>query len=106
MAASCPARLGLEGVEGHIPELVQPGADLAQTPRVDLIDAPRPIRPVGHEAGLLQDLQMLRDSGPAHRQALSQFANRLGAAGEVLEYLAARRIGQGGEGAGVSHDLP
>ena len=97
---------GFEGVQRGVPELIQPGADLAQAMRVDLIDASCAVRPIGDQAGVLEDFQVLRDGGPAHRQALRQLAHRRRPAGEAFKYLAPGRVGQGGEDFSVSHDLP
>jgi hypothetical protein len=96
--------LGGEGVEGVIPEPVEPGTDLSQTVRVDLVDTPRPVRPIGDQAGLLEDLQMLRDGRPADRKAVGQLAHGERPARKALKHLTSGRIGKRGKC--VSHGLP
>jgi hypothetical protein len=102
-----PFDFALEGVERLAPELVEPDADGGEAGRIDVVDAPRALRPVGDEAGRLEDLQMLLHGRPAHRQAARQLADRMRPARHALEHAASRRVAKGCErGRNVSHNLP
>ena len=53
-----------------------------------------------------QDLQVLRDRGPAYRKAVGQFADRQRAAPQQVQHGLASGIGEGGQHRlTVSHDL-
>jgi hypothetical protein len=98
---------GFQRRHGAVPELVEPGAHGAQPLRIDGVDAARPILAVADQAGVLQHLQVLRDRGPADRQARGDLAHRARPGRQPLQHPAAGGIGQGGEGGVVvSHDLP
>jgi len=59
-----------------------------------------------HQARGLQDLQVLRDGGPADGQAVSQFADGQRAPPQQVQDGLARGIGECGQnGLMVSHDL-
>ena len=78
----------------------------AEARRVDLVDATRSFGPVADETGGFQDLQVLGDRRPAHRQAAGQFADGAGSARQPFEDRPAGRIGERGKRAWfVSHDL-
>jgi hypothetical protein len=66
----------LEGVEGIGPEVLEPGAHLAEPLRVDLVEPSRPDRLVADEAGLLEDAQVLRHGRPADGQAACELDDR------------------------------
>src|SRR4029450_1510263 len=59
----------------------------------------------GHEAGLLQHAQVLRDGGAADGQLARDLADRAGALAELLEDRPAGRVAQRIHGVSVSHDL-
>jgi len=59
-----------------------------------------------HQARGFQNLQVLRDRGPAHREAIGQFADGQRAAPQQVQHGLASRIGEGGQQRlTVSHDL-
>src|SRR6185312_1539087 len=82
----------LEGGERSVPELVEVRAELADPRRVDLINAAVPGGPVGHEAGLLEHPQMLRDGRTADREPAGQLAHGPRTLGEKLEDLTPGRV--------------
>ena len=97
---------GLECVERLGPELIEPGPELAEPFRVDLVDVPSALRLVDHEPRVLQDLEVLRHGRPADRQLARELADRARRAREPLEDLAPGRVGEGREGdRSVSHTL-
>ena len=100
------AELGFERGERLRPGLVQPLAQRAQAVRVDVVDAARAFGAIDDEPSLLQDLEMLRDGGAAHRKGTRELANgRRAFVLQALEHLAACRVGKRGQGHCVSHSL-
>src|SRR4029077_13469358 len=98
--------LGLERLRRLRPELIEPGAQRAETVRIDLVDVARAVGAVEHEAGVFQRLQMLRDRRAADGQFSRKLADRARGAREPLGDFPPSRVGEGGEGEGsVSHDL-
>jgi hypothetical protein len=91
------------GVKRRAPELVEPFAQRAQAVRVDVIDAPRPLGPIGDEACIFQHAQMLRHRRAADRQAAGQSADRFRSGAQLLEHPAPGWIGQRGQRIIVSH---
>ena len=63
-------------------------------PASNAVDAARAARFVGDQAGVFQDLQVLRDGGAADRQLGGERADGAGLGGDALEHGAARGIGQ------------
>src|SRR5205085_11319311 len=58
--------LRLEGVEALVPELLQERLQLCEPLGPRAVEAPGAVASLGHEAGLLQDVQVLRDRRPRH----------------------------------------
>src|SRR5438270_12030885 len=58
--------LGLEGVEAFVPELLQERLQLREPLGSRPVEAPGAVASLAHEAGLLQDVQVLRDRRPRH----------------------------------------
>src|SRR5215471_7800434 len=77
--------LRLERVERLRPELIEPGAELAEPVRVDLVDVASALRLMDHEPRVLQDLEMLRHGRSADRQLGRELADRARRACESLE---------------------
>src|SRR5580700_7503864 len=101
---------GLERVQRRPPEALEVVPQAGQPVGVEAVDAARPDLDVAHEARLLQDLQVLRDRGPADRQAVGQVHHGGRTLAELLEDGAPGRIAQGienlGRGGRVSFHLP
>ncbi len=78
--------------------------------RIEMIDAPGALRGLPDQSGLLQNLQMLRDGGPADRQSRGKLADRHGSLRHAFEDRATGRIAKGGKtllsSDSVTHDLP
>jgi len=83
-AGTIGSRLGLrlspERLECVGPELVKEVPERAKAAGVDGVDPLRALGPVGHEAGVFQDAQMLGHGGPTHRERAGELADRLGPA--------------------------
>src|SRR5262249_59191627 len=77
---------GRKGRQCLVPKLVEPPAQRAEPVGVDVIDAAGALPPVRHQACLLQDLEMLRHCGAAHRQAARERTHGLGARPEPPEH--------------------
>jgi hypothetical protein len=86
--------LGLESLERVGPELVEEVAERAKALCVDGVHPLRAVGPVGHEAGVFQDAEMLGNGGPAHRKCAGQLADRLGPAAQPPEDRTARAVAQ------------
>ena len=95
----------LERGQRLVPELIEPAAQRTEAVRVDVIDAARALGAIGHEPGLLEDLEVLRHGGPAHRHLPGDLADRARTGAQLLEHLPARGIGEGRKSVTVSHDL-
>jgi len=89
--------LRLEGAEGDVPEAIQPGAQLPETLRVDLVEAPGSVRLIGDEPCCFQRFQVLRHSGPAHRHTAGDLADGFRPVAQPLEHRPAGRIGESTE---------
>lgn len=66
------------GRKSVVPEAIEIGAQSFNTGRVQLVEAAVALRPIDHQMRMLEDPQMLRDGGTAHRKAAGQFTHRLG----------------------------
>jgi hypothetical protein len=82
----------LEGRQRSIPELVEVCAQSADPVRVEPVDAAVARAAVDHQPGVLQNLEVLRDGGPADGQVAGQLANRTRAVGKPLEDRPPRRV--------------
>src|SRR5688572_24462889 len=97
--------LRLERAERFVPELIEPAAQCTQAVRIDVVDAPRALGAIGHQARFLEHLQVLRDGGAAHRHAVGKLAHRARARAQLFEHLAAGGVGERRERGIVSHGL-
>src|SRR5262245_3314313 len=84
----------LEGRQRLVPKPVELGPQCGQPLGVDLVDALLAGPDVDDEAGVLQDLEVLRDRGPADRQITGQLADRARALRQPLEDRAPGRVGE------------
>jgi hypothetical protein len=96
---------GLERREGGLPEPVEVRAELAQPVGVEPVDAARADLPLGHEPGLLQYPQVLRDGRPADGELTCELADGAGARLQELEDPPASRIAERIHRTCVSHHL-
>ena len=90
-------RLGLEGRERVGPKLVEEVAQRPQALSFDGVDPLRAMGPVGHEAGVFQDAQMLGDRGPTHRKRAGQLADGPGPTTQAQQDGAASAVAEGVE---------
>src|SRR5262245_26603321 len=66
----------LEGGESLCPESVEELTEGIESRRIERVDPPVPLGPVGHQAGILQHAEVLRDGGPADRESFRQLSHR------------------------------
>jgi hypothetical protein len=83
-----------EACESATPKLIKLGPELVETFRVDLIDAAVAVWPVGHEAGVLEHLEVLRHRGPTHRELAGKLADGARPACEPAEDRSAGAIAE------------
>ena len=86
--------VALKRGEGLAPEVVEVVAELAEPVRIEPVEPPRAVAPLGHEPRLLQHAQVLRDGGPADRQLVRDLADRSRAVAQLLEDRPAGRVAQ------------
>src|SRR5207248_6701106 len=84
-------RLGLEGVEALVPELLQERLQLREPLGSRPVEALRAVASLAHEARLLQDGQVLRDRRPRHVEVPGDLARGELAVADKREDLAPRR---------------
>src|SRR4051812_18632585 len=84
----------LVGREGTAPEPVEVGAERGEPVGVDAIDAAIARRLVNDETGVFEDLQVLRDGGPADREPAGELADRAWPLDQALEDRMPRAISQ------------
>jgi len=82
----------LEGVERRAPELVEIRAQRGHAVGIDGVDAPRAGRPVDHQAGALQNLEVLGHRRAGDRQLARELADGPRPLAEQLEDRASGRI--------------
>jgi hypothetical protein len=105
---------GLVGRKRPCPEPIEIVTELAQPGRINLIDPPSTGRPIGHEARVLQHLEVLGHGGPADRELPSELPDRPWTLREELEDRTPHRFAEsvkrfdlgGGHVTMVSDDLP
>jgi len=85
---------GLEGAHCLVPHLVKVGAQPGHTRWIELVQPPRTILDVRHQARVFQHTQVLRYGGTAHWHLLSQLVDGLRAVRKLLKDGHARRIAQ------------
>ena len=90
-------RLGLEGRERVGPELVEELTERAKTLCLHGVHPLRARGPVGHEAGVFQDAEMLGNRGSTHGKCAGQLADRLRPPAQPQEDGAARAVAEGVE---------
>src|SRR3954471_3561566 len=71
--------------ERLVPERVEVGAQVGQCLRIHLVEAAGADLAVDDQAGVLEDLQVLRDRGAADRELAGQLADRARPGDEALE---------------------
>jgi hypothetical protein len=111
LAADCSTISGLllfgciaKRRERLVPERVEVRPQVGDRLRVDLVDAPRADLAVDDEAGVLEDLEVLRDRRPADRQLAGELADRPRPLHQALEDGLAGRVAEGGHrGSYVRH---
>src|SRR4029079_14786914 len=96
----------LEAGERLCPEPVDPVAENGDASGIELVQVPRSVAPMRDEADVLENPQVLRDLGPAHRQIGSEVADRPRSRLELLEEVSSRRVAQRVERMSVSNHLP
>lgn len=67
------------------PMLVQPLAHCSDSPRINVVDAPRSFSNLSNQARFLQHLKMLRNRRSAYRQAAREITDRPRPFCEALE---------------------
>jgi hypothetical protein len=82
-------RLSLELLQAECPEALEELAQLFQSLGAGAVEAPGSFPTLGHEAGLLQYAQVLRDRRAADVEALCDLARRQLVVADELEDLAA-----------------
>jgi len=75
-----------------VPESIEIGAQRIDAGWIQLVEPPGTDGAVDHEVRVLEDPQVLRDRGPAHRKIARQLTDRQGATQEPFENRATRRI--------------
>src|SRR4051812_9612814 len=96
-----------KGRERLVPEGVEVGPQVGQCLRVHLVEAAGADLAVGHQPGVLQDLEVLRDRGAADRELAGELADRPGPRDEALEDRLPRGVAQRGHRCSyVRHGLP
>jgi hypothetical protein len=93
-------QFALEGVEAAGPEgagFLQPGVDFLQAPGIEGLDARLALGPGGNEAGVAQDLQVLRDRRGAHVELVDNLPGGAVALREQFDDAAAGGVGEGFE---------
>src|SRR5580700_5830577 len=96
---------GLERQQRRGPEALEVVPQPGEAVRVQAVDAARPDLYTAHESGVLQDLEVLGDGGPADRQQRGEVDDGGGPLSELLEDGPPGRIAQGAEGRRVSIHL-
>jgi hypothetical protein len=86
-------QVGVAG-EGPLPVGVELVAQGGERDRVEAVDPAGPHRPVGHETGVLEHLEVLRHRRARDGQAGGQLPDRLGPVGQGVEDRAARPVGE------------
>ena len=95
-----------ERSQGVLPERVDQRTQFGQACRVQAEEVMGAPAVFVHQARGFQDLQMLRDRGPAYRKAAGQFADGQRAAPQQVQHGLARGIGESRQHRlMVSHDL-
>src|SRR5262245_61611756 len=100
MSSMASPEVSLERVELHAPEALvrmNPARHDAKRRRVQPVEDLTPLPLPADQFGLLQDLQVLRDGGQGDLEILGQLHHALLPAGEGVEDLPARGIGDGAE---------
>jgi hypothetical protein len=85
----------LKGAHRLGPHLVKVGAQPCHSRGVKLVEPPRACLAVCHQAGILQNAQVLRDGRTAHGQPLRELIYSDGTGGEFLKDSHAGAIAQG-----------
>jgi hypothetical protein len=93
--------LGVAG-ERSPPVGVELVAQRSEADGVELVDVPRPFLVPAYQARVLKHLQVLGDSGPAHRQLRGQLTNREGAVGQSGNNRAPRSVCECTPASGIS----
>jgi hypothetical protein len=83
----------LKGSESPAPHLIEMGAQAHDALWIKLIQPSRSLLDVHHKTRILQDLQVLGDSGTRYRQGLGEFVYGRRPALQLLKNRHARRIG-------------
>src|SRR5215469_9057076 len=81
LRAADPLLLRLKCGHRLAPHLVQVGVNGLYAVRLDLVDAPGPVRTVGHQPCVLEHAQVLGHGRTADRQLGGELADRFGPAG-------------------------
>jgi hypothetical protein len=79
------------------PERLQERAQSGQGLRVDGVDPPIAVGPVGDQAGVLEHLEVLAHRGARHRQAAGDLDHRLGTVAQALQDQSPSAIAEGVE---------
>src|SRR5690242_12634871 len=91
----------VETLVAGVPELAiveRPLRHLLERRRPEAARPPLRVAPAGNETRALEDLEVLRDGGPAHRERLGELADRTLTGGQPREDGSAGGVGEGGEG--------
>ena len=89
--------MAFELVETRLPQLLvrgEPVDEFCEWLGSEAVDAALTVGPDGHEAGLAQYAELLRNGGLAQSDTSDEFANRLLALAERVEDLSSRRCGE------------
>src|SRR5690242_13987046 len=86
--------LALELGQAEAPETLQEFPQLFQPLRARAVETPRPLAPLAHKTGLLENAQMLRDRRARHLEPRGDLAGGQFAVAEQLEDLASPRLCQ------------
>jgi hypothetical protein len=98
-----PRRIRREDV---IPHRLHPSPEVGQPFRGRVVVAPSALAPRGaHEPGATEDGQVLGRRGLGDPGRTRQLTHGVGPATEAVEHPSPGRIGEGGEGLTVSHEL-
>src|SRR5438105_6166861 len=95
-----PGQIVVQAVEALFPELpviFDPIGGAPERRRVEPAGSPLRFAAARNEPGALQDLQMLRHRGQAHRERLGQFADGRLSRGKPRQERPPRRVSQGGK---------
>ena len=94
-----------ERLEDVVPEGLDVRSEGLEAGWIGAVDVPGSLPPVADESGPLEDPQVLRDGGPAHRELGRQLAHRARSLAELVVDRPSGGVRQGEQGPIVSEHL-